>query len=210
MLYFFHGDNQKELKDYLFDLKKRAPLAEEFDAATAAWEDFYARVKTPTFLFSQKKTAARLIAVSSLTKSHARFQTLFFEDAAELARLPDVIIFFEEQEIKDKKFFESMPPCVKIKRFTSREKPLSHDPLTPFLFGCANAWLRGDRQNALRAAHDFFEHGGASEQLLFMLAAYAKKTKNPHALLRTLRDQFIASRLEKADLRLIIFAFLSR
>lgn len=210
MIYFFHGDNQKELKDHLFDLKKRAPLVEEFDAAVAAWEDFFARVTTSTFLFSQKKTAARLIAVSSFTKSHAQFQTLFFEHAAALARLPDVIVLFEEQEIKDKKFFESMPPCVKIKRFTMREKPPSRDPLTHFLFGCANAWARRDRGGALRAAHDFFEHGGASEQLLFMLAAYAKKRKDPYRHLRALRDQFIASRLEKADLRLIIFAFLSR
>lgn len=210
MIYFLHGDNQKDLKDYLFDLKKRAPLVEEFDAATAAWEDFFARVKTATFLFSEKKTAARLIAVSSFTKSSAQFQKLFFEHATELARLPDVIVLFEEREVKDKKLFESMPPCVKIKRFTTREKPLSRDPLTPFLFGCANAWARGDRNAALRAAHNFFEHGGSAEALFFVLAAYVKKTKEPHTLLRALRDQFIASRLKKADLCLTIFAFLAR
>lgn len=210
MIYFFHGDNQKELKDYLFNLKKRAPLVEEFDAAAAAWEDFSARVKTPTFLFSEKKEAARLIVVSSFTKSAAQFQTLFFEHAAELARIPDVIILFEENEIKDKKFFGLLPPSIKIKRFDTQEKAPLRDQLTPFLFGCAGAWLRGDRRSALSAAHAFFEHGGAPEQLLFMLAAYAKKRREPYESLHVLRDQFIAARLEKADLGLIIFAFLSR
>lgn len=219
MLYFLHGDNQKELKDYLFDVKKRAPLVEEFDAAAAAWEDFFARVKTATFLFSEKKEAARLdstarqarlIVVSSFTKSSTQFQALFFEHAAELARIPDVIILFEEDEIKDKKFFVLLPPSIKIKRFDTREKASLRDQLTPFLFGCAGAWLRGDRRGALQAAHIFFEHGGSAEALFFVLAAYVKKTKEPHATLRVLRDQFIASRLEKADLRLIMFAFLSR
>lgn len=210
MIYFLHGDNQKDLKDYLFDLKKRAPLVEEFDAQTCAWEDFFARAKTSTFLFSEKKESARLIVVSSFTKSSAQFQTLFFEHATELARLPDVIVLFEEQEIKDKNFFESVPPCVKIKHFTLQGKPSSRDPLTPFLFGCANAWARGDRAAALRVAHNFFEQGGSAEALFFVLAAYVKKIKEPYAALRALRDQFIASRLEKADLRLIIFAFLSR
>lgn len=210
MIYFLHGDNQKELKDYLFGLKKRAPLVEEFDAATAAWEDFFARAKTPTFLFSEKKEAARLIVVSSFTKSSTQFQTLFFEHAAELARLPDVIVLYEESEIKDKKMLTSLSLKVKIQRFNAPKKLAPRDPFTPFLFGCANAWARGDRAAALRAAHNFFEQGGSAEQLFFMLAAYVKKIKKPHALLRALRDQFIASRLEKADLRLIIFAFLSR
>lgn len=208
MLYFFHGNNQNELKDYLFDLKKRAPVVEEFDAAAATWEDFFARVKTATFLFSEKKEAARLIAVSSLTKSVTQFQKLFFEHAGELARFPDVIVFFEDDEIKDKKFFALMPPCIKIKKFDIQKKASLQDYITPFLFGCANAWVRGDRRSALQNAHTFFEQGGSPEQLLFILAAYAKKRKEPYGFLRVLRDQFIAARLQKADLRSIIFAFL--
>ncbi len=226
MLYFLHGDNQRDLKDYLFDLKKRAPLVEEFDARTCAWEEFYARAKTATFLFSEKKEArldsrldssakraarqARLITISSFAKSPAQFQKSFFEHAAELAQLPDVIVLFEDGEITDKKFLASLSSKVKIQRFNTPKKLVPRDSLTPFLFGCVNAWAHNDRATALRAAHHFFDQGGSAEMLFWILVGRIKKMKNPHAILRVLRDRFIASRLEKADLRLIIFAFLSR
>ena len=234
MLYFLHGDNQRDLKDYLFDLKKRAPLVEEFDARTCAWEEFYARAKTATFLFSEKKEAAclagrqarldsrldssakraarqaRLIAISSFAKSPAQFQKSFFEHAAELAQLPDVVVLFEDGEITDKKFLASLSSKVKIQRFNTPKKLVPRDSLTPFLFGCVNAWAQNDRHAALRAAHHFFDQGGSAEMLFWILVGRIKKMENPHAILRFLRDRFIASRLEKADLRLIIFAFLSR
>lgn len=210
MLYFFYGDNQKDLKDHIFDLKKRAPVVEEIDAAMAAWEDFFARAKTATFLFSEKKKAARLIVLSSFTKSSAQFQNDFFAHAADLARLPDVIVLFEEGEVEDKALLRAMQKSATVKHFEEQKKVTARDPLVSFLFGCASAWVRGDSAGALRSAHAFFEHGGSAEQLLFMLAAYAKKTKNPHDALCALRDQCIASRLQKADLRSLMFAFLSR
>lgn len=210
MLYFLHGTNQKDLKDHLFDLKKRAPLVEEIDASLCAWDEFYARVKTPTFLFSKKKTAARLIIIFSFIKSPAPFQESFFAHARELALLPDVIALVEENEARDKPLTQKLRKIAVIKCFDEQKKEPARDPFASVLFECAGAWARGDRARALSAADTFFEQGGAPEQLLGMLAAYAKKRKTPYLSLRALRDAFIASRLENADARSLIFAFLAR
>ena len=111
---------------------------------------------------------------------------------------------------KNKTILELFKKAGKVQRFVLPKREPSRDPLATFLFGCANAWVRNDRGRALQSANAFFEHGGSPEQLLGMLAAYAKKTKKPHGSLRTLRDQFIAARLEKADLRFMLFAFLAQ
>lgn len=211
MLYLLHGDNQKDLKDYIFDLKKRAPLVEEFDARLLSWEEFISHAQTSTFLFApQKKEHARLIVVSGFTKSTPAFQKALHDHVAALAKLPDVILFYEDDAIKDRATLELFKKEWAIKRFDCSKKQPSRDPRTPYLFECVNAWARGDRNTALAAAHMFFEHGGSAEALFFVLASYVKKTKKPYTMLRALRDQFIASRLEKAHLCSRLVAFLAR
>ena len=209
MLHFLHGNNQQALKDYIFNLKKRAPLTEEFDAAITNADEFFVRCFTGMLLPS--KTTARLIVVSGFLKSAPTFQNAITKRIAELARLPDVVLFYEEEEIKEKEIPAAFKATGKIQCFSVQKLTIKkYDPITPLLFGCANAWIRGNRAGALRASCAFFDAGGAPEQLLHMLAAYAKKTKTAHATLRFLRDQFIAARLEKADLRSRLLVFLNQ
>jgi hypothetical protein len=98
MLLFLHGNNQHALKDYILNLKKRAPLTEEFDARAVSADELFARCFTGMLLPS--KTAARLIVIFGFLKSAAAFQNAIIKRITELARLPDVVLFYEEEEIK--------------------------------------------------------------------------------------------------------------
>lgn len=207
MLYFLHGTNQQALKDYIFDLKKRAPVVEEIDALTVSADELLARGRTGMLTLFEKK--ARLIVVANFLASDPGFQKNIIARLSEFTLLPDVFLFFEEQEIKDKTFLNAFTKAGKVQCFDLPKKQTAPDVSQQFLFGCANAWIRGNRAGALRAAHEFFAHGGAPEQLLHMLAAYAKKTKKPQTLLRALRDQFIEARLQKTDLRGRLISLLS-
>jgi hypothetical protein len=209
VFYFLHGNNQQALKDYIFNLKKRAPLTEEIDARVVSADEFFAQARTSMLSLSEKN--ARLIVISHFLESPPLFQEKIKEKMAELAHLPDVFLFSEGEEVKDKEMLKAFSSRGKVQKFHTPEANIkAYDPTTSFLFGCANAWIRGNRAGALRAACAFFESGGAPEQLLHMLAAYAKKTKTAHATLRFLRDQFIAARLQKADVRSRLLAFISQ